>query len=431
MNEAPLPTPKSKADIEILQRMRKKIAVERARQSPFWADKLANINSDKLDDPEEWGKIPILHKEELRALSAAEFYRDFCHGTKSDYAEYWRSGGSTGKPLFYPRSKEDLRYNMLGFTRTFTCMGIAAGAAAHLSFPLGIHPAGHMWARAGEIMGLAMAWVGAGNSAPSEAQLQLIEMLKPDLWMGMSSYGLHLANLAESLDIDLTASSVERILCTAEPLSMAKRQKLQRMWGADVFDAFGMTEISMMGAEAGSAGELHIWTDLAHIEVVDPESHQPVAPGAPGALVVTSLYGNNCTPFLRWFSGDIVVYQEEGSSDSPLSVFPVLRHAHRTAGFFKVRGVNINHAELEDLMFDDAAIGDFKAAAVNDGGLDDLRLSIEIAKGQHPQQVSDLIAQKIKATFEISPIIEQLPTGTLAAEFESSVKAPRFADLRE
>ena len=35
------------------------------------------------------------------------------------------------------------------------------------------------------------------------------------------------------------------------------------------------------------------------------------------------------------------------------SVFPRVKHAHRTTGFFKVRGVNINHAELEDLLFRD------------------------------------------------------------------------------
>ena len=38
-----------------------------------------------------------------------------------------------------------------------------------------------------------------------------------------------------------------------------------------------------------------------------------------------------------------------------------MRHARRTVGFFKVRGVNINHSELEDLMFFNQGITDFKA----------------------------------------------------------------------
>jgi phenylacetate-CoA ligase len=82
-------------------------------------------------------------------------------------------------------------------------------------------------------------------------------------------------------------------------------------------------------------------------------------------------------------------------------------------------------------MFDDAAIGDFKAVAVNDGGLDDLRLSIEISKGRDAAQVVAQVSRKVKSVFEITPVVEQLPVGTLALEFETTVKAPRFADLRE
>ena len=429
--ERPLALPASRAEIDALQRKRKKLAVEKARRSLFWRDKLEGIDTDKLDDPAEWAKIPILHKETLRALSNEAFYSEFCHAPRSETAEFWRSGGSTGKPLFYPRTHEDMPYTMLSFERTFHCMGVQAGKTAHLSFPLGIHPAGQMWARAGEAAGIGIAWAGAGAAAPSHLQLQLIEMLKPDIWMGMSSYGLHLANLAEAQGIDLSQSSIEEILCTAEPLSMAKRAKLERMWGATVFDAFGMTEITMMGAEAGIPGELHIWTDLSYLEVLDPETNEPVAPGERGALVVTALFTNHCTPFLRWSSGDIVIYQDEGTSDTPYAVFPVLRHTHRTAGFFKVRGININHSELEDLMFAERAINDFKAEALETGGLDALRLSLEIARGAEADQVAAAVAVMIKRTFEITPEIRILETGTLAGEFESAVKAPRFADLRQ
>ena len=88
-------------------------------------------------------------------------------------------------------------------------------------------------------------------------QLQLIQKLKPTVWMGMSSYGLHLANLAEAEGIDLAGSSVRKILCTAEPLSEAKRTKLARAWGAEVYDAFGMTECTMMGAESEARDGFH------------------------------------------------------------------------------------------------------------------------------------------------------------------------------
>jgi len=367
----------------------------------------------------------------LRSLSNDEFYEDFCIPAPGRIAEHWRSGGTTGRPLFYPRTFEDIRYAMVGFARTFIAMNVRPGETAHLSLPLGIHPAGHMWARAGEMMGIGMNWVGSGAAAPSELQLELIATLKPSLWIGMPSYGLHLANLAGARGQDLRNCSVEKILCTAEPLSKAKREKLQRAWGAEVYDAFGMTEVTMMGAEGKARDGLHIWTDLAFIEVVDLDTHEPVPSGEPGLLLVTPLFTSDATPFLRWCSGDIVTCHEQPHGDDPLSVFPLLRHTHRTTGFFKIRGVNINHSELEDLMFADSDVNDFQAKALTIRDLDVLQLSIEIQRARNTDSVVDRIRSKIKKTFELTPEIVVLEGGTLAKEFEKSVKAPRFLDGRQ
>ncbi len=428
----PLGVPGSRTELEALQRERKVVAVERARRSPFWKDRLAHVNSAKLDDPHEWRKIPILDKDQLRALSTEAFYRDFCTVRPEHICEYWRSGGSTGRPLFYPKTAEDIAYNMVGFTRTFECAGVAAGERVHVSFPLGIHPAGHMWARAAELKGMGVVWAGAGTALPSNMQLDLLQMLKPTLWMGMSSFGLHLANLAQAEGIDLAALPIRTVMCTAEALSAAKRAKMEREWQAKLYDCFGMTEISMMGAEGPARDGFHIWTDLALIEVLDPDTWQPVLEGTPGRLVATSLFSNNAAPFLRWDSGDIVVYKEEGESDTPFSVFPVVRHAHRTAGFFKVRGININHGEFEDFMFADPQVNDFKVEVTTDpSGLDVFQLAVELRRGVSSEAAVEAITARTKRTFELAPTVVVLETGTLAKQFANSVKAPRFADNRE
>lgn len=427
----PLSLPRDREEIEGIQRRQKVKAVENAQKSAFWKDQLSGIDMNKLDDPEEWRKIPILEKDVLRQMSAEEFYADFCIASGPEICEYWRSGGATGKPLFYPKTYEDIRYNMVGFTRTFACTGTDAGHVAHLSFPLGIHPAGHMWARAGRILDIGMVWAGAGAALPSATQLELIRSLKPTLWMGMSSYGLHLANLAQAEGYDLAGGSVNRILCTAEPVSKAKRDKLEREWGADMFDCFGMTECSMMGAESEARDGFHIWTDLAYIEVVDEETKKPVAEGEPGLLIVTPLFSNNGAPFLRWNAGDIVTYRSEGATGSDFAVFPVIEHAHRTAGFFKVRGVNINHQDLEDFLFENTAVNDFKAEALeSQDGNDVFKLSIEARRGVDEDQLRAAVTEETKIKFELTPEVEFLEVGTLAKEFETSVKAPRFVDRR-
>ena len=425
--------PTSRAEVQRIQSERKRAAVEQARKSAFWRPKLEGIRLERLDDPAEWRRIPILEKDMLRAMSDAQFYGEFCIAQHDGIAEYWRSGGVTGQPLFYPRSFRDIDFGLLSFARTFDCAGVARGARAHVSFPMGIHPVGQIFSRCAAARGIAVNWAGSGASTPSALQLELIQRMQPTVWLGMSSYALHLANLAESKGVDLGGLSVGTVMTSAEPVSQAKRDKIERSWGARLSDNFGMTEAGMMGAESrddAPGSGFRIWSDMYFIEVLDPATLEPVKEGEMGTLVVTALWTNNVTPFLRWSSGDLVTWNEGDDGAGPFSVFPLLRHAHRTAGFFKVRGVNLGHQDLEDFMFRHVEIGDFRAEAINEGDNDLLRLSIEVRRGVNPEEIQKSIQVQIKEKFELAPQVVVLESGTLAREFEANVKAARFVDRR-
>jgi phenylacetate-CoA ligase len=422
--------PKTRTEIDCIQSERKKRAVAQARRAPFYAGRLDHVDAERLDDPDEWRKVPILDKETLRKLDDRQFYENFCITPDDGIAEYWRSGGSTGTPLFYPRSYDDIEVAMIGFARVYDCTRCRQGGRAHVSFPLGIHPVGQMLARAAWSRGIAVNWAGSGASTPSALQLELIDRLRPTIWMGMSSYGLHLANLAEARGLDLPSRSVETVLCSAEPLSDAKRDKLARQWGAQVRDTFGMTEAGMMGAEDESGRGFRIWTDIFLIEVLDPQTHVPAKEGTVGSLVVTPLWTNNATPFLRWSSGDLVTWHRGDDDSGPFSVFPLLKHAHRTTGFFKIRGININHADFEDFIFRYVEIGDFKAEAVSERDLDAMLVSVEVRRGFDAAGVAERLKSAVRDQFGLTPQIVVVATGTLAREFEASVKMPRFSDRR-
>ena len=418
--------PASRAEIELTQKRRKRLAVERALQAPFFRKRMPKIRLDRLEEPEEWLKIPVLTKEELREIPPERFYDEFCIKPRTRAVEYWRSGGATGRPLFYPRSAEDMAHNIMAFERAWALIGATAEDCGHISFPLGVHPVAHLYARAAINLGIGTVWCGAGSNTPSEAQLELIDHLKPTVWLGMASYGLHLANLAEAKDFDLASSSVKKIIVAAEPLSPVKRKKLETAWGAEVFDHFGMTEAAIVSGEALGHHGLHAFTDLWYLEVLDDKG-QPAAEGETGSLVVTALWSNTMTPFLRWSSGDLVSLssKEKIPSVGPWSVFPVMRHARRTVGFFKVRGVNINHADLEDAMFRDPEVVDFRAEVFNEGSNDVLGLHVEM-RTRKPERV----VEAIKKAFQVTPRVTLLARGTIAREFEANIKAPRFVDRR-
>jgi len=64
-------------------------------------------------------------------------------------------------------------------------------------------------------------------------------------------------------------------------------------------------------------------------------------------------------------------------------------------------------------------------------GREGLRVLIEV-KGTCDAETARLqVAEAVKRTFEFSPQVELLQRGTLATEFERSLKAPRFVDRRQ
>jgi len=417
--------PASADTIVRIQSLRKRIAVERALQSPFWKRRMPKLDLDRIDDPDVWRKIPVLTKDALRELPPERFHDEFCIAPRSHVVEYWRSGGATGRPLFYPRSAEDMEWNLIAFERAWAMVGATAADCAHVSFPLGVHPVAHLYARAAINLGIGTVWCGAGSNTPSETQLELIEHLKPAIWIGMASYGLHLANLAEARGIDLRKSSVKKLVVAAEPLSPVKRSKLERAWDAEVFDHFGMTEAAIVSGEGLGHQGMHAFTDLWHLEVLD-ERGEPVPDGEVGSLVLTALWSNSMTPFLRWSSGDLVSLSPSKAGERPWSVFPVMTHARRTVGFFKVRGVNINHADLEDTMFREPEVVDFRAEVYNGpDGNDVLHLHVEM---RNPK--GEALKDTIKRTFQVTPEVTLLERGAIARDFEANIKAPRFVDKR-
>jgi len=278
-----------------------------------------------------------------------------------------------------------------------------------------------------------MLWVGGGNVVPSAAQIELIQTLKPTVLMGMGSFLLRLANVADGLGIDLSKTSIRKVVTTAEPLSLAKRRKIEELYGAEDFDVFGMSEAGLMGAENSAHDGIHIWTDMYYVEVVDEATGAPVPDGQTGTFCVTPLWTNHATPFLRWNSGDVVaLHQQSKGTGKFAELFPVIQHAHRTSGFFKIRGVNVNHNELEDLLLAQKAVNDFQAILSTDPNtsLEIITIRAELRPGFDQADSVAAIKAQMKRTFEISSEVAIVPLGTLAVEFDSAVKTPRFLDKR-
>lgn len=170
----------------------------------------------------------------------------------------------------------------------------------------------------GNTMGAARL-VGAGSVLtgmidPGEALSRTAQPVhlpgkKPQVSV-LSTYPSYLAALvgeAERAGYRPDDFGLERIICGGEVLSDALRRRAVAVFGAEIVDGYAMTEIFPMAGLVCEEGHLHIPEDQGLVEVLDPDTFEPTAPGDVGSLVVTPyLPYRETTLVLRLATGDLV-----------------------------------------------------------------------------------------------------------------------------
>ena len=103
---------------------------------------------------------------------------------------------------------------------------------------------------------------------------------------------------------------VSGILSAADWLDPDLRTAARQAWGIPVLEHYGSTESAFAGAvECPACDGLH-WQALDLLpEVVDPRSGEPLPPGQPGELVLTTLQ-REALPLIRYRTGDMVILTE-------------------------------------------------------------------------------------------------------------------------
>ena len=91
----------------------------------------------------------------------------------------------------------------------------------------------------------------------------------------------------------------------AEPWTEGIRQRLEEELGILALDVYGLSEMMGpgVGMECPSRQGLHLWDDHTLVEILDPETGEPLPPGEEGVLVLTSLT-KEALPLIRYWTGD-------------------------------------------------------------------------------------------------------------------------------
>ena len=395
-------------------------------------------------------RVPVTGKSDFVARPG-DFTLDLPAGAPSEERVVWDvmyTTGSTGDPTPFTSMSYDF-LNILALNRNMLRLrGVTEEDRILNLFPLTRHPHG-AFARA---MNAAAAFnipiVAAMPGAPSPRHPELGNRTDDVcalagrsgatiLW-GVPSYIRKMLGRAEELGVRMPA--VRLVFVTGEGFGEEARRdlvdRLKRLGAADpkISVSYGATEMQGGMVECRPGAGYHNPAPLQFFfEAVDPVTHEQVADGEEGLLLLTHL-DRRGTTILRYALGDTARLTRErcphcGALTERLVSVPVRRD-----GFLKIRGMLVNPQALADVLAADSGIADYQAIVDREDETDVLsmdRLRIRLVPG--PDTGQDLVrrlAEKVKATIGVMPQIELVGADDPAFANRGWKTRP-IADLRQ
>ncbi len=196
----------------------------------------------------------------------------------------------------------------------------------------------------------------------------------------------------------------------------ATRERIASLWnGADVIDHHGMTEVGPVTYQCpAEPGTLHVMEHAFLAEVIDPDGAQPVAPGAEGELVLTTLQRPGM-PLLRYRTGDLVKadrHEPCACGSTELRLEGGIRG--RTDDMVIIRGVNIFPSAVDQVIRSIPEITEYEVQVVETPALNELTVQVETAaEVPSPEAVAERAQRRLRDAFAVRIQVVPAPQNSL------------------
>jgi phenylacetate-CoA ligase len=339
------------------------------------------------------------------------------------------SSGTTGKPVVVGYTQADIDMWADVAARSLRAAGARPGMMVHVAYGYGLFTGGLGAHYGAERLGCTVVPVSGGMT---ERQVQLINDLRPDVIMVTPSYMMALAEGFRKAGLDPRASSLRYGLFGAEPWTDAMRGEIERTFGLEATDIYGLSEVIGPGVAQEcleTKDGLHVWEDHFYPEIIDPLTGEVLPDGSPGELVFTSLT-KEAFPIIRYRTRDLTRLL-------PGTARPGMRRMEKVTGrsddMIILRGVNVFPTQIEELLMQtEWCSGHYQIVLTRSGPLDDMTVLAE-ARGQFwgEPSLSDAasaLVNRIKSTIGVSTqVVIQAPD---TIERTLTGKARRVVDKR-
>lgn len=369
----------SRRDLEALQLKRLKQTLRRAYENVAHFKRKfdeAGVKPDDLATLSDLARFPFTKKTDLR--DNYPFGMFAC--PREDVLRVHASSGTTGKPTVvgYTRADLDLWADLMA--RSLACAGARPGDILHNAYGYGLFTGGLGFHTGAERLGCTVVPISGGAT---ERQVTLLKDFGARILCCTPSYALNIAEIAERMGADLRKLPVRYGVFGAEPWSDAMRRDLEARIGLKAIDIYGLSEIIGPGVACECHVEqngLHGWEDHFLFEVIDPKTLEPLPPGEPGELVITTLT-KEALPMIRYRTRDITRL-----SDEPCACGRTHRRIMRITGrdddMVIIRGVNVYPSQVEAVLVGLPGIAPhYQIVLTRQGALDEMTVEVELLPG--------------------------------------------------
>jgi phenylacetate-CoA ligase len=397
------------------------------RNSPFYRGRMeaADVQPGDIRSMEDLSKLPFTTAEDLR-----EGYPfPLLSVDPREIVRIHSSSGTTGKRKILCYTQKDIEDWLCMFARCYEMAGLSREDRVQICVGYGLWTAGAGFQLGAEKFGAMAIPSGPGNL---DLQCTFLLDLQTTVICCTASMGLLLAEEVHARGIR-DRLSLRKVILGAERTSDATIATIKELLGVgEVYDIPGLTEAYGPGTGLSCRHEsgIHYWADYYVLELLDPHTLAPVAPGEIGEMVYTTLC-KEAAPLIRYRSRDLTRLIE---GDCPCGcILP--RHDRilgRSDDMVVFRGVNIYPGQVDEVLSRVSGAGSEYQVHFErrEDGKDYMLLKVERAGGVGEAAEGDLareVASGIKHNLMVSCSVEILPYGALP---RSERKTRRVYDNR-
>lgn len=342
------------------------------------------IDPDDFRSLDDLRKLPFTTKEDLRASYP---YGMFAVPLR-EVVRIQASSGTTGAPTVVGYTRNDLKHWSNLVARILTAAGVTQNDIVQIAFDYGLFTGAFGFHYGAERIGASVIPISSGNT---RRQLKIMQDFRTSALLCTPSYALALAEAIQESGTSVSSLSLKYGLFGAEPWSEAMRSELQDKLKIIATDNYGLSEV--MGP--GVAGEclerngLHINEDHFFVEVINPETLEPVAPGETGELVITTLT-REAFPVIRFRTRDLTRLLPEPCVCGR-TLIRMTKVMGRTDDMIKLRGITVFPSQIEAVLCATEGVEPhFQIEIDRKGALDEMTLLVEVSDSLFSDEIKDL-----------------------------------------